>query len=409
MAKRSIRAYRSFFRASDWKKLHNLAARLRGKRIIHVNATPVGGGVAEILQSLIPLQNDLGVKSEWYAIDAPKRFFAITKEMHNGLQGKRFALKHADLDYYRAVNVQLANALSKIDFDIAVIHDPQPLAIIRTYHQAPMISRIHIDASHPDQKLVSLLRPFLAAYEKTVFSSQAFVPAGLEKDRTVILSPAIDPLRAKNRAMPSARASKILRDLGLDPRRPIVTQVSRFDPWKNPMGAIEAYHRAKKMIPEIQLVLIGLRNAKDDPESATVFREVAAAAKKDTDMHVFVHADQLAGYTNEEAVNALQVGSDIILQLSTREGFGLTVAEAMWKRAIVIGGPAAGIRAQIQHGENGFIAKTPIEASRLIVSLLKHPQKNQGIREAAATSVRKHHLMTHQLIDHLVLYCDVLV
>ncbi len=407
LAKRSLRAYRSFFGSDDWKKMKNLAADLRGKRVVHINATPVGGGVAEILQSLVPLQNDMGLKSDWYVISAPKRFFTITKEMHNGFQGKPFVLKESDVEYYRAINRQLAKALSKIDFDIAIIHDPQPLAIIESYHQPPMVSRIHIDMSHPDPRLISLLLPHLAAYEKVVFSSRKFIPAGLERGRTITLSPAIDPLSSKNRAVSPARASKILRDLGLNPRRPIITQVSRFDPWKNPLGVIEAYRRAKKEIPDLQLILMGIRNAKDDPEAASIFSEVARATKGDADIHLFVSADQLAGYTNEEVVNALQVGSDIVLQLSTREGFGLTVTEAMWKKAVVIGGPAIGIRFQIRHGKNGYIAKTPREASRLIVSLIKNPRKSKAIGEAAAQSVRKHHLVTHQLIDHLLLYHDI--
>lgn len=406
--KRSIKDYRSFFGAKGWKHLRALADDLRGKRIIHVNATPIGGGVAEMLQSLVPLQDDLGLKSDWYAIEAPKRFFVITKEIHNGLQGKRFELKKADLDYYVSINKQLAKALSKINFDVAVIHDPQPMAVIGSYHQPPMVSRIHIDLSHPDKKLLSFLYPYLAAYEKTVFSLKAFAPSGLRKDQIVALPPAIDPLNLKNRAMPIAKANAVLRDLGVDPKRPIMTQVSRFDPWKNPLGVIQAYRRAKKEIPYLQLVMMGIRRAKDDPEAVKVFEDVHAAAKGDDDIHLFVSLDQLAGHTNEEVVNALQVGSDIILQLSIREGFGLTVTEAMWKGACVIGGSAAGIRLQIRNGKNGFIATTPLEASKQVISLLANPAKRERIGEMARQDVRRKHLITQQLLDHLVLYKDAL-
>ncbi|MBD3252041.1 glycosyltransferase [Candidatus Uhrbacteria bacterium] len=406
--RRSIRKYRSFFNANELKRFNPLRKELNGKRILHVNATPIGGGVAEMLQTLIPLQDDIGLKSDWYVIDAPARFFVITKEIHNGLQGKQFTLKKSDLDFYRSVNRELGTALSKMNYDIAVIHDPQPMALIGSYHQPPMISRIHIDLSSPDRKLLKFLYPYLSAYEKTVFSLKAFAPKGLRNDQIVVLPPAIDPLNKKNQAFGLQKSRKMLKKLGLNICRPIVSQVSRFDPWKNPLGVVEAYQKTKKQIPDVQLILMGIRRAKDDPEAVKIYKQVEKATKGDPDIHLFHDAKQLAPYTNEEVVNAIQVASDIILQLSIREGFGLTVTEAMWKGSVVIGGPAAGIRSQITDQKDGFIASTPSVAAKDMVRILKHPKSEAKIGKAAQKTVRSKHLITHQLLAHLELYKDAL-
>ncbi len=414
LAERSIRDYRSFFSTDEQKSLHALSASLKGKRVIHVNAAPVGGGVAEILKTLVPLQRDIGLRSDWYAIEAPKRFFVVTKEIHNGLQGKRFTLKRSDLAHYLSVNEKLARELAKINFDVAVIHDPQPMAVIETFHSSrrkgrpPMISRTHIDLSAPDRRLLKFLKPYLTAYEKTVFSLQSFVPRGLRRDQIVIIPPGIDPLNQKNRVFPLAKAKKIIKDVGIDPKRPLMAQVSRFDPWKNPLGVVEAYRRATKEIPDLQLALVGIRRAQDDPEAVKIFHEVQSATQGDKDVFLFTSLDQLKGHANDAFVNAVQVGADVILQLSTREGFGLTATEAMWKGASVIGGPAAGIRSQITDGVDGFIAKTPKVAAKRIVSLISDPALRRKIGRAAHASVRRKHLVTHQLLDHLRLYRDAI-
>jgi trehalose synthase len=415
LIKRSIRDYRSFFSSVEQKKLSSLSGTLKGKRVIHVNATPIGGGVAEMLKTLVPLQTDVGLRSSWYVIEAPKRFFVITKEIHNGLQGKRFMLKRSDLDYYLSVNEKLAGDLSKIKYDVAVIHDPQPMAMIGAYHlsrqrrdQPPMISRTHIDLSTPDKKLLKFLKPYLKAYEKTVFSLASFVPRGLRKDQIVVIPPAIDPLNKKNTAFSITKAKKIIKHVGIDPERPLMAQVSRFDPWKNPLGVVEAYRRATKAIPGLQLALVGIRRAQDDPEAIKIFHDVQSATQGDRDVFLFSSPDELKGHTNDEFVNAIQVGADVILQLSIREGFGLTVTEAMWKGASVIGGPAAGIKSQITNGVDGFIAKTPKIAAKQIVSLLQDSKKQKSIGREAQKTVRKKHLITHQLLDHLKLYKDAL-
>lgn len=415
LRKRSVHPYRSFCLARDLRALSSFSEELAGRRVIHVNATPVGGGVAEMLQTLVPLQRGIGLRSDWYVIEAPKRFFVITKEIHNGMQGKAFALEDDDLKYYVSVNEKLATCLSEIPYDVAVIHDPQPMALIGSYHQSrrkqgrpSMISRIHIDLSSPDQKLLRFLWPYLTAYEKVVFTLPAFVPRGFRKDQVAIIPPAIDPLNEKNRALPSTEANKIIEDLGMDPTRPLISQVSRFDPWKNPVGVVEAYRIAKKSIPDLQLAMVGIQRAKDDPEAVKIFREVKAAAGDDPDIHLFHSYDQLKPYTNEQVVNAIQVAADVILQLSIREGFGLTVTEAMWKAAAVIGGPAAGIRSQISDGRNGYIAKDSRAAAKRIVDLLFDPKKRSRIGAAAHEAVRSKHLITSQLLDHLKLYKDVL-
>jgi trehalose synthase len=406
--KRTIREYRSFFSVADRKVLVSLSKALKGRRIVHVNATPVGGGVAEMLRALVPLQNAAGLRASWYAMQAPKRFFEITKEIHNGLQGKRFGLKSHDLDYYLDVNRRIAKELSGINFDLAVIHDPQPLAVIDAYHQSPMISRMHIDLSRPDRRILRFLAPYLSAYEKTVFSLRSFAPQCLRKDQIVVIPPAIDPLNRKNRAFSITKARKVIEDVGIDPKRPFMAQISRFDPWKNPLGAVEAYRRATKEIPGLQLALVGIRRAQDDPEAVRIFRDVRSAARGDENIFLFSRLDQLKGRTNDEFVNAVQTAADAILQLSTREGFGLTVTEAMWKGAAVIGGPAAGIRSQITDSADGFIAKTPKIAAKRVVSLIKDPALRRKIGREARKTVRQKYLITRQLLDHLRLYRDAL-
>jgi trehalose synthase len=387
--------------------------------VVHVNATPVGGGVAEMLRALVPLQNAAGLRATWYAMQAPKRFFEITKEIHNGLQGKRFGLKIHDLGYFLDVNRKIAKELSGISFDLAVIHDPQPLAVIDAYHQprhrrgqrrgrSPMISRMHIDLSRPDRRILRFLAPYLSAYEKTVFSLRSFAPRGLRKDQIAVIPPAIDPLNGKNRAFSAARANKVIEDVGIDPKRPLMAQISRFDPWKNPLGAVEAYRRAARVIPGLQLALVGIRRAQDDPEAVRIFRDVRSAARGDKNIFLFSRLDQLKGRTNDEFVNAVQTAADAILQLSTREGFGLTVTEAMWKGAAVIGGPAAGIRSQITDGVDGFIAKTPKVAAKRIISLLNDPALRRKIGREAQRTVRRSYLIPRQLLDHLRLYRDAL-
>lgn len=399
----SPRAYDPYITAAERRDLQGAAAVLKGIRILHVNATPKGGGVAEMLSSLVPLECGMGLCSSWHAMEAPARFFRITKEIHNAVQGKQFRLPSADIEYYRSVNVKLASRLARLPFDIAVIHDPQPMAVIASVHDRPMISRLHIDCSHMDARVRRLLYPYARAYDRVVVSRPE-CRLGLPRSIVSVIQPAIDPLSPKHRDMTRAYAWRLLARLGIHPKRPLLAQVSRFDPWKNPLGVLEAYRLAKRRMPDIQLVLAGIMAASDDPEASSVFREVKKASKGDPDIHLFSDIKQLRGITNDRFVNAIQCGADIVLQLSTREGFGLTVTEAMWKGAAVIGGSGAGIRLQIQHGENGYIEHTSRAVARRIEMLLGRPRLRAAIGRRAKASVREQYLVPRLLRDHLRLY-----
>ena len=405
---KDFRKYRKFLSKSGVSRIRLLTKSLSNRRIIHINATAVGGGVAEILQSFIPLLKNLGLDIDWYTISAPPSFFEITKQIHNGLQGKKSKLKKKDLKFYLSVNQKLAEKLRNIKFDLAVIHDPQPLAMIDFWHPSFMISRIHIDLSTPDKQLLAFFLPYLNKYEKIVFSLKEFIPKKISKDKVVIIPPAIDPFTIKNQAYSFKKARKILASLGLDPKRPIIAQVSRFDPWKDPIGVIRAYQLAKKKIPDLQLILIGLFLAADDPEAVQIFEQVKQKAQGDPDIFLFSDPRKLKGLTNDEAVNAIQSGSDIILQKSIREGFGLVVTEAMWKGKAVIGGNAAGIKFQIKDGQNGFIVKSPQETAKRIINLFANSDKLSKIGKKAKESVQRHFLITRLIRDHLELYRQVL-
>ena len=406
--KRSMHSYRSFCDTRTWKSLKVHGDALKGVKVLHVNATPIGGGVAELLQAIVPLQRDLGIDANWVTIKAPADFFEITKELHNALQGKVFRLDKGQIARYKEINEELAESLSEIDYDLAVIHDPQPMAMIATYHQPPMILRIHPDASTPDRRLSRLFRPYFEAYEHLIFSHDSYIPRGIAKDRTSVMMPAIDPISQKNRAMDRKEARKMLSVFGIDANRPLIVQVSRFDSWKDPKGVIQAYRIAKKRFPDLQLVLMGILRAKDDPEAVRVFLDIQAYAGNDPDIHLLHHPEDLKGLDNEKVVNAVQSGADVMLQLSTREGFGLTATEAMWKGSALIGGPARGLRMQINHGKNGYIAKNPLIAGKYLIRLLADEDLRSKIGKEAQKRVRRDFLTPRLLLDHLRLYRQVL-
>jgi len=399
------------------KRIREAAKPIKGLRVLHVNATPHGGGVAELLRSLVPLERAAGLRSSWVSIEAPPHFFDITKRIHNGLQGKRIALSSNDVHVYRLVNAHIAERLARIPADLIVIHDPQPLAVIRTYHLAPMVARIHIDCSDPDPRALAVLLPELDAYECAMFSHAAYVPRAMDRRCIRISAPAIDA-EAKKNMYPNfatnpfdrrkdGRISSVLRALHIDPSRPLIVQISRFDPWKNPLGVIRAYRIARRSIPGLQLVMMGVMAAQDDPEAARIFRDVVREAKGDPDIRLLAKPEDLKGHSNDAVVSALQSSADVVFQLSTREGFGLTATEAMWKGAAVIGGPATGIRTQIADGKNGFIAKTPEEAARLTVRLIGDPGLRARVGLAAHHSVAKKFLMPRMLLDHVKMYLKV--
>lgn len=402
-----ITKYRQFVSKDFINQLRSQANLLAGKKIIHLNSTPKGGGVAEILRSLISLGQSLDININWYSFKAPVKFFRITKRIHNGLQGAKVKISKKDLDLYLEINQKLARLLSRIDFDLAVIHDPQPLAIINYLHKAPLIARIHIDLSTPNRRLLAFFKPILKKYDFAVFSLGQFVPNGFPKSKTAIIEPAIDPLDPKNMPLGKNKYEDIIEMVGVDPQKPIVTQVSRFDPFKDPLGVIKAYFLAKEKIDDLQLVFVGFSREKDSPDAKSIYKKAVKFAQGDPDIHLFFD-EEASGFKNDVLVNAFQSGSDIIIQKSTREGFGLTVTEAMYKGKIVIAGNAAGIKRQIASGKNGFIIQNPRQLARLMVSILKNKSRYRQIGARAARTVVNNFLITRLLADELSLYHQVL-
>jgi trehalose synthase len=371
-----------------------LAEQVKGKRVLHVNSTKLGGGVAEILRSLMPLLQDVGLDARWEVISGNEEFFNTTKAFHNALQGQEQHLSQRMLQNYIEVNRENARRLS-FDADYVVIHDPQPAALGESrLSKGKWIWRCHIDISRPQWKVWTFLRQFVAKYDAAIFSLPRF--AQRLPIPQYLIYPSIDPLSDKNRELSEMEQARILSRLNISTERPILLQVSRFDRFKDPLGVIQAYHLVKKH-HDIQLVLAG-GGATDDPEGEAVLSEVREAARDDPDIHILL----LPPDANLE-INALQRAATIVLQKSLREGFGLTVAEAMWKGKPVIGGFAGGITVQLVYGLTGFTVNSVEGAAFRIHYLLENPEVMTKMGEDAREFVRQNFLITRHLGDWLAL------
>jgi trehalose synthase len=370
-----------------------------------VNATPMGGGVAEILRSLVPLMQGCGIAVEWLTLQAGPAFFEVTKKLHNLLQGQAGDLTEDERRLYLDQNEQAARALAEIEADLWVIHDPQPAAVIG-YHPDlhPAIWRSHIDTSQTNPQVCDFLMPFVAAYDRLVFTLPEYVFPDLPPDQVAIVSPTIDPLTVKNAPVGRSFARRVLTKLGIARSRPLVTQVSRFDPWKDPLGVIDAYRLAKPKVPGLQLALVGVLEAQDDPEALRVLEVVQRYAGDDPDIHVYGNPQQVGHFE----VNCFQTASDVVVQKSIREGFGLVVTEAMWKRAVVVGARVGGIQVQIRDGENGFLVDDVPQCAERIVHVLTNQDLRRSLGRAARESVREHYLLPVLLERELSLYRDLL-
>lgn len=399
--------YKKFIPKETSQEIKDLAKGLKGLKVFHVNATPRGGGVAEILKSLVPLMKGLGIKAAWYTIPPRNNFFDITKRMHNALQGKEYKFPFAARKKYMLHMARTAALMRDMQPDIWVIHDPQPIGVIMFLPGfRPAISRIHIDLTSPNHEVWKFVAGFLEGYDKVVLSSKDFVKEEIKK-KVVVFQPAIDILAAKNQPLPLNQSKEILKSCGIDPTKPLMTQVSRFDPWKDPLGVIQAYKIAKKKIPDLQLAMVGLMLARDDPEAEKIFVRAEKAAAKDPQIFLFSQLEQLGSLRVDIFVNAIQVASDVLLQKSIREGFGMTVAEAMWKEKAVVAGNVGGIKAQIRNGENGFLVSTPQEAARRVVQLIGNPDLRKRLGRAAKQTIQTKFSMPRLLRDYLRLFKEV--
>ncbi|MEW6720919.1 MAG: glycosyltransferase [Thermodesulfobacteriota bacterium] len=380
------------------RQLRQLGEKLAGTRIVHVNSTREGGGVAEILEWMIPLMNDLGLKASWEVIHGEPRFFDFTKAVHNGLQGHPVPVSAKDWKVYEDVNAVNSERLRPVleEADVVVIHDPQPAPLLKLCggRKGRWIWRAHIDISRPFRPVWKGLKPFVERYDASIFSMAEF--AQLLPHPQFLVPPSINPLSEKNRDLDPAEIEAVRAEYGLDPERPLLVQVSRFDRFKDPVGVIAAYRLVRKVAP-VQLVLAG-GGATDDPEGAAVLDDVMEAAEGDPDIHVL-----LLPPTSHRTINALQRLADIVLQKSTREGFGLTVTEGMWKGKPVIGGDTGGIRLQVVNHHTGFLVNTPEGAAHRIRYLLHNRNRIGEMGATARELVRENFLLTRHLREYLTL------
>lgn len=397
---RSIQRYRDLIGDDRIRELEGYAEALRGKRVLHLNATAYGGGVAEILITLVPLMRDLGLDAEWRVIQGHDAFFGVTKCFHNALQGQVMTLTDEMRQVYLDTCRANAEAFSG-NYDFVVAHDPQTAAI-KHFMKAPpgqWIWRCHIDLTAAERQVWDFLRPYVQEHEAAIFTLEQYVKDDLRVPVVAIIPPAIDPLSPKNAPLSSAESRAVLARFGVDPDRPILLQVSRFDPWKDPLGVIDAYRLVKREIPEVQLVLAGSM-ASDDPEGWLFYDRTLRHAGEDFDIHVLSNFN---GVGNLE-INALQRESDVVVQKSTREGFGLVVAEGLWKGKPVVGGNVGGIPLQILDGETGYLVGDVKDCADRLLYLLRHPDEARRMGERGREHVREHFLMTRNLRDYLRLF-----
>jgi trehalose synthase len=381
-------------------QIRTLAEPLAGRRVLHLSATAFGGGVAEILYTLVPLMRDAGLETEWHVIHGQDEFFDVTKTIHNTLQGSEQELTSDQQEIYRRYNRANAEALAG-DWDYVIVHDAQPAAMIEDVRSAGehWIWRCHIDLSAPNAQVLQFLRPWLERYDAAVYHRRQYVPDGGDLGRAYVWPPAIDPLAPKNMALSAEDAAYIVDQFGIDVERPLITQVSRFDPWKDPVGVIDAWRAVRADHPGIQLALVGSM-AHDDPEGWDYYNRTVDAAEGDSDIFILSNLNNVGSVE----VNAFQVHSAAVVQKSVREGFGLTVTEALWKGRPVAAGRVGGIVDQIQDGETGFLVDSAEACADALRQILDDPARSRRMALAGKEYVRRHYLTPRLLRDWLALF-----
>lgn len=391
--------YEKIIGYEEIERLKDQARRLKGITLLHVNSTGTGGGVAEILKSLMPLFRDLGISCEWKVIRGTKEFFRITKSLHNSVQGVggKSRLTRDMAKEYQRVNRENAKRLG-LGADVVVVHDIQPLPLVEAKGINKWVWRCHIDLSRPEREVWEFLHPYVASYDATIFSVPEFRQA--LSIPQYIIAPSIDPLSEKNRDLSPQKVRELYQKFRIPKGRPTLLQVSRFDPSKDPLGVIEAYRILKERM-DCQLVLAG-GGAEDDPEGSKILAQVMEEARGDPDIHILDLPP-----TSFLEINALQRGADVIIQKSLKEGFGLTVTEALWKEKAVVGGKVGGIKLQIRDGENGFLVSSVGEAAQRVEYLFKNPSQAQKMGKAGKKLVREKFLIARHLKDYLNLVSEI--
>ena len=405
---KALDSYRSVAGDETIEEILEMAKPLKGARILNVNSTPFGGGVAEILSSLVPLMSDAGLSVDWQVIRAGDEFFRVTKDMHNSLQGMLIDWTPQMWELWLQYNRANAEMFDE-DYDFVVIHDPQPAPILSSLTDmhggrphGRWIWRCHIDLTDAQVQVWDMLRPHVALYDAAVFTLRNYIKEDLVGPIPFFVPPSIDPLSAKNADIPRDTVEQILRHHEIDPARPMILQVSRFDPWKDPLGVIDVYRMVKRDIPDLQLVLVASM-AHDDPEGWAWYERTVRRAGEDMDIKVCTN---LNGVGNVE-VNAFQRAARVIIQKSVREGFGLSVTEGLWKGRPVVAGNVGGIPLQIMDGETGYLVNTVEECAGRVLHLLRNPEKADEMGRRGRETVRQRFLSTRNLKDYLNIFRTV--
>ncbi|MEA2374542.1 MAG: trehalose synthase [Thermoleophilaceae bacterium] len=383
------------------EEIRTLAEKLQGLRVLHLSATAFGGGVSEILYTLVPLMRDVGIEADWQIIIGREEFFNATKIMHNALQGNPQDLDREEWQVYRRFNEINAKELGG-DWDVIIVHDPQPLAIRQHVPEKAKswVWRCHIDLSTPNEATLGQLVPLIEGYDGSVYHVDQYVPNGLNGRGPVhLVPPAIDPLSPKNMALSPEDAAFVCDQFGVDVDRPLMCQVSRFDPWKDPLGVIDAYRLVTEEMPDVQLALVGSM-ATDDPEGWEFFNSTLEYAGGDPDIKILNNLNQVGSIE----VNAFQSQAEVVVQKSTREGFGLTVSEALWKARPFIGGDVGGIPLQVQDGTTGFLVSSPEQCAERALQILREPELGKQLGRAGKEHVRRHFLTPRLLADWLRIF-----
>jgi trehalose synthase len=386
------------------EEIRELAEDLKGLKVLHLSATAFGGGVSEILYTLIPLMRDVGIEADWQVIIGREEFFNATKLMHNALQGNPLDLSPSEWRVYEDYNEMNAQQMSG-DWDVCIVHDPQPLLMREHVPEKAKswVWRCHIDLSTPHPPTIERIAPHIEGYDGSVFHLQEYVPHNLVNGNgsgpVHICPPAIDPLSPKNMALSPEDAAFVCDQFGIDVDRPLMCQVSRFDPWKDPLGVIDAYRIVNEQLPEVQLALVGSM-ATDDPEGWEFFNSTLEYADSDPDIKILNNLNNVGSIE----VNAFQSQAEVLIQKSTREGFGLTVSEALWKARPFIGGDVGGIPLQVQDGKTGFLVSSAEECADRSLRVLQEPELGKQLGRAGKEHVRKHFLTPRLLRDWLGIF-----
>jgi len=403
LAHKSLADYTHIVGRELIEEIRELAEPLKGRRVVHLSATAFGGGVSEILYTLVPLMRDVGLEVEWQVIFGREEFFNSTKLMHNALQGNPQDLTEEQWGVWRAYNEMNARELSR-GWDVVIVHDPQPAALLTLAPEKARawVWRCHIDISTPNPATMEQLLPYIQRYPASLFHVAGYVPTGMNGGVNIV-PPAIDPLTPKNMALSHDDAVYVCRQFGIDVNRPMICQVSRFDPWKDPLGVIDAYRIVKEARPDVQLALVGSM-ASDDPEGWDFYNSTLAHASGDPDIHILNNFNNVGAIE----VNAFQSLADVVVQKSTREGFGLTVSEALWKGRPFIGGDVGGIPLQVTDGVSGYLVNSIEACAQRCLDIIEDPSLGRTLGRHGKEHVRANFLTPRYLRDYLRIFHDVL-